>query len=153
MSKITPNRIVKLFLRFAIASAFLSAVLDRFGIWPEEQSAWGNWENFVSYTGQLLPWLPDFAVNFMAIIATAAEVVFSILLLSGYKVGLTAKLSGFLLLSFAFAMSISLGIKASLDYSVFTASSSAFALWLIDKEGQKELLNDYGIETPTQEFP
>jgi hypothetical protein len=37
---------LKLSLRFAVGFGFLSAVADRFGMWPKEISAWGNWEDF-----------------------------------------------------------------------------------------------------------
>ncbi|WP_411031478.1 DoxX family protein [Spongiimicrobium sp. 3-5] len=116
------------FLRFSISIAFLSAVLDRFGVWPKEISAWGNWESFVSYTGILSPWAPESVVPILAGIATAAEVVLAILLLVGYKLDLAAKASGILLLLFGLSMVFTVGIKAPLDYSVFTAAAAAFAI-------------------------
>lgn len=39
-------KIVKLFLRLSIAAGFLSATIDRFGMWDEDISVWGNWELF-----------------------------------------------------------------------------------------------------------
>ncbi len=51
-------KIVKLFLRLAISIGFLSAVADRIGMWPKEVSAWGNWDNFLSYTQLINPWIP-----------------------------------------------------------------------------------------------
>ena len=38
---------IKIFLRIAIATGFLSAVADRFGFWNKEVSAWGNWLNIL----------------------------------------------------------------------------------------------------------
>lgn len=119
---------IKLFLRLAISSAFLSAVADRFGLWPAEISVWGNWENFVAYTAVINPWFPESLVSIAAIIATAAEVLFALFLLIGYKTELFAKLSGILLLVFALSMTFSSGIKGAFDFSVFTASAAAFAL-------------------------
>lgn len=118
----------KLFLRLAIAAGFLSAVADRFGLWPQAQSLWGNWNNFVNYTQTLNPWLPGKMVSILAIIVTVLEIAFAIFLLIGFKTSLFAKLSGFMLLLFALAMTYSLGIKAPLDYSVYIASGAAFAL-------------------------
>jgi thiosulfate dehydrogenase (quinone) large subunit len=119
---------IKLFLRFALSVSFLSAVADRFGWWPAKISVWGNWENFVAYTQVINPWLPEVLVSPAAIVATAAEVLFPVCLLVGFKTELVAKLSGILLLSFALAMAFSTGIKGAFDYSVFTASAAAFAL-------------------------
>ena len=56
----------------------------------------------------------------------------------GFKTELFAKLSGFLLLLFALAMTFSSGIKGPLDFSVFSASAAAFALSLM-KEKKLEL--------------
>ena len=64
-------------------------------------------------------------------IATFAETIFAILLLTKYKTRVVAQLSGFLLLSFALSMTFSNSIKAPLDYSVFAASAGAFALSVI----------------------
>ncbi|MBX2914061.1 MAG: DoxX family membrane protein [Cyclobacteriaceae bacterium] len=119
---------IKLFLRLALSLSFLSAVADRFGLWPAQISVWGNWENFVAYTQVINPWLPEAMVSPAAIVATAAEVIFPVCLLVGFKTELVAKLSGILLLIFALAMAFSTGIKGAFDYSVFTASAAAFAL-------------------------
>lgn len=122
---------IKLFLRLAISIGFLSAVADRFGMWPKNVSAWGNWQSFVEYTYVINPWFPEAFVPTLAIIATAAEVLFAIFLLIGFKTELFAKLSGILLLIFALSMTFSIGIKAPFDYSVYSASAAAFALSLM----------------------
>lgn len=119
---------IKLFLRLSLSAGFLSAVADRFGFWAKEQSAWGNWDAFVAYTKELVPFLPDSLVLIAAILATAAEIIFPVFLIIGYKTELFAKLSGCLLLLFGLSMVFSIGVKAPLDYSVFTASAAAFAL-------------------------
>ncbi|WP_223275962.1 hypothetical protein [Algoriphagus aquimarinus] len=51
-------KLIKLFLRLAISLSFLSAVADRFGMWPAEISVWGNWQNFVDYSAVINPWMP-----------------------------------------------------------------------------------------------
>jgi uncharacterized membrane protein YphA (DoxX/SURF4 family) len=125
---------VKLFLRFALAAGFLSAVADRFGIWSKEVSVWGNWNSFLDYTRVINPWLPDSLIPAVGIAATAAEIVFSILLLIGFKTEFTAKLSGILLLLFGLSMTLSTGIKGAFDYSVFSASAAAFALSIMNEK-------------------
>lgn len=122
------NKAIKLFLRLAIAAGFLSAVVDRFGLWPNDVSAWGNWDNFVKYTATINPWIPSSAIPALAITATAAEVVFALCLIIGLKTKLFAFLSGILLLIFALSMTFSIGIKPVFDYSVFIGAAGAFAL-------------------------
>lgn len=125
------KRIIKVFLRLAIASAFLSAVADRFGIWGKSVSVWGTWGNFVDYTRLINPWIPDSLIPLTAIVATSAEIAFAFFLLVGLKTELFARLSGFLLLVFALSMTMSTGIKGAFDYSVFSASAAAFSLSLL----------------------
>jgi len=122
------SRIIKLFLRFAIATGFLSAVADRLGYWPKEMSAWGNWDSFMAYTELINPWIPSSVIPFAGTIASIAEVVFALCLIIGFKTELFAKLSGYLMLLFALAIAFSSGVKGALDYSVFAASAAAFAL-------------------------
>ncbi len=122
------TQVIKLFLRFSIAAGFLSAVADRFGLWSKDISVWGNWESFLQYTQMINPLLPQSIIPATGAIATIAEVVFALCLIVGFKTELTAKLSGFLLLLFALAMSFSTGIKGAFDYSVFAAAAGAFAL-------------------------
>ena len=131
-------KLIKLFLRISISVGFLSAVADRFGLWGQKNSVWGNWDNFLAYTKQLNPFIPESLISLVGIIATAAEIIFPVFLLVGFKTELFAKLSGYLLLVFALSMSFSIGIKGALDYSVFTASAAAFALGSI-KEKYLEL--------------
>ncbi len=132
------NRALKLFLRLAISLGFLSAVADRFGLWSDKVSAWGDWNSFLKYTGTINHWFPDSVFPFLAIVATAAELLFAICLLIGFKTEFFAKLSGTLLLIFALSMTFSIGIKPVFDYSVFIASGGAFALGLM-KEKYLEL--------------
>ncbi|NNK70193.1 MAG: DoxX family protein, partial [Flavobacteriaceae bacterium] len=122
------NKIIKLFLRLAIGFGFLSAVADRFGLWPAEVSAWGNWESFLEYTKLINPIVPETLIPVFGTVATAAEILFGISLVIGFKTELVAKLSGFLMLIFALAISFSTGIKGVFDYSVFAASAAAFGL-------------------------
>lgn len=122
------KKILKLFLRVALAGGFLSAVADRFGLWPSKLAIWGNWNAFLEYTQVLLPWAPAGLIPTIGTIATAAEIIFAVFLLLGFKTEVFAKLSGVLLLLFAVAMTFSTGIKGAFDFSVFSASAAAFAL-------------------------
>ena len=136
-------KIIKLFLRFGIGFGFLSAIADRFGLWPAEISAWGNWDSFLSYTKLINPFIPQMLIPAMGVIATAAELIFGICLIVGFRTELMAKLSGYLLLIFALAITFSSGVKGALDYSVFAASAAAFALSIMkDKYLELDLLID-----------
>jgi uncharacterized membrane protein YphA (DoxX/SURF4 family) len=120
-----------LFLRFALGISFLSAVADRFGLWGafgQPNVAWGNFARFVDYTGRLNWFLPATLIPALAVIATIAETLLGLLLLVGWQTRLTALLSGLLLMAFALTMTIALGVKAPLNFSVFSAAGGAFLL-------------------------
>jgi len=125
------QKYIKLFLRLSLAIGFLSAVADRLGLWHKEVATWGNWQNFLDYTQTLNPWFPSATIPTIGFIATALEVIFAICLIVGFKTSLFARLSGYLLLFFAFAMLLTTGIKGVFDYSVLTASAGAFTLSLL----------------------
>ncbi|WP_109097939.1 DoxX family protein [Aquimarina sp. AU58] len=125
---------VKLFLRVSIALGFLSAVADRFGWWPQESSAWGNWGSFIEYTKVLNPWVPNSLINAVGVVATVAEIVLAIFLIIGFKTSLSAKLSGTLIALFGITMCVTIGVKAPLDYSVFSAAAAGFGLSIIKEK-------------------
>jgi uncharacterized membrane protein YphA (DoxX/SURF4 family) len=119
------------FLRLSIAGGFLSAVADRFGIWGAlgtPNVAWGAWAPFVEYAAKLNWFAPAPIVSFLAWAATFGETVFAVGLIVGWQLRWFALGSGLLLLSFALTMTLALGIKAPLNYSVFAASAGAFFL-------------------------
>jgi uncharacterized membrane protein YphA (DoxX/SURF4 family) len=118
-------------LRLALGFSFLSAVADRFGLWGaygEPNVAWGNFARFVAYTGQLTWFVPKATIPIMAVAATCAETLLGILLVLGWQTRIAALSSGVLLLLFAVGMTGATGIKAPLDYSVFSAMGGAFLL-------------------------
>ena len=122
-----------LYLRLALASAFLSAVADRFGIWGDRGDpgvAWGDFDQFLTYTASLLPFLPEAGVAFVAWTATVFEVALSLALVVGFKVRAATAGSGLLLLAFALGMTLGDGPKAPLNASVLTASAGAFLLYV-----------------------
>src|SRR5215469_414272 len=119
------------FLRLALGISFLSAVADRFGLWGvygQPNVAWGNYARFVAYTAKLNWFLPAATIPVLAIISTAAETLFGFLLVLGWKTRITALLSGLLLSTFALTMAMASGVKAPLDFSVFSAAGGALLL-------------------------
>jgi len=123
------------FLRFALGISFLSAVADRFGLWGvygQPDVAWGNYARFVDYTAKLNWFLPAAMIPALAMTATAAETLFGLLLILGWKTRLVALLSGALLAIFALTMTVALGVKAPLNFSVFSAAGGALLLGASD---------------------
>lgn len=130
-SSTSVGRVAALYLRVALATAFLSAVADRFGLWGAPGSpgvAWGDFESFLAYTASLVPFLPRAGVVVLGWIVTAAEVILGAALLLGWKVRGAALASSVLLLGFALGMIIGDGVKAPFDASVLTASAGALLL-------------------------
>src|SRR6516162_7392269 len=124
-------RVAPLLLRLALAVTFLSAVADRFGMWgPPGTSgvSWGDWSQFVAYTAKVNSFLPAVLAPTLAVIATAAELVLGVALILGVFTRPAAWASTILLALFAGAMTLSFGIKAPLNYSVFVDLAAAFAL-------------------------
>jgi uncharacterized membrane protein YphA (DoxX/SURF4 family) len=74
------------FLRLALGVSFPSAVADRYGLWGvygQPNGSWGNYDRFVDYTAKLNWFLPAAMIPVLAIIATAAETLFGLLLALG----------------------------------------------------------------------
>jgi len=129
------TNLIQLFVRFAVATAFLSAIADRLGYWGAPGSnnvSWGNWENFVSYSNQLNFFVPQQFGLLLAISATVLEFVLAILLIIGYQTRRSAIIAGILLLLFATSMTFSLGIKSTFNYSVWIGASACFLLGTIE---------------------
>ena len=119
------------YLRLALGISFLSAVADRFGLWGvygQPNVAWGNYARFVAYTAKLNWFLPAATIPALGIISTAAEILFGLLLVLGWKTRTIALLSGVLLTTFALTMTMALGVKAPLDLSVFSSAGGALLL-------------------------
>lgn len=120
-----------LYLRLALGVGFLSAVADRFGLWGPPGKAlvsWGNFHNFLYYTGVLNPWFPASWIPSVGWLATICEAAFGIALILGLRTRLAALASGILTLIFALAMTFAVGIKSPLSYSVFVCSAGSFLL-------------------------
>jgi putative oxidoreductase len=128
------------FLRLALAAGFLSAVADRFGLWGPPGApnvAWGEWQPFVAYVAKLNWFAPKPVIPALAWAATSGEIVVASGLLIGWQLRWVALAGGLLLSSFAVTMTIALGIKAPLDFSVFGAAAGAFLLAAIRGESER----------------
>ena len=119
------------FLRYALGLGFLSAVADRFGLWGafgQPNVEWGTFTRFLEYTHTLNWYVPARLIPPLGVIATVAETLFGLLLLVGWHTRVIARLSGLLLLSFGLAMTLALGVKAPLNFAVFTGVGGAWLL-------------------------
>jgi len=82
------SALAAIFLRVALAAGFLSAVADRFGLWGPAGTrgvAWGGFDPFLAYTGQLLWYLPAGLVPAAGWVATVLEVALAVGLLAGVQ--------------------------------------------------------------------
>jgi uncharacterized membrane protein YphA (DoxX/SURF4 family) len=125
------NRIAPLLLRLALGVTLLSAVADRFGIWGPPGAAtvaWGDWTHFVAYTAKVNSFLPVALAPVLAISATAAEALLGITLILGIFRRPVAFASAALFALFAGAMTLSFGVKAPLNFSVFVDFAAALLL-------------------------
>ncbi len=121
-------------VRIALATAFLSAVADRFGFWGRPGApgvSWGNLANYNAYVAQLNWLVPRALIPLVGWTATIAEIALALALLVGWRLRWSALLSAILLLLFGLTMAVALGPKAPLSYSVFSAASAAFLLFAV----------------------
>jgi uncharacterized membrane protein YphA (DoxX/SURF4 family) len=121
----------RLILRWALGVTLLSAVADRFGIWGAPGAtnvAWGDWSHFVAYTAKVNSFVPQGLAPVSAVMATAAETVLGIALILGVFPRLVAWAATALFGLFAVTMTVSFGIKAPLNFSVFVDAAAAFVL-------------------------
>jgi len=120
-----------LLLRMGLGLGFLSAVADRLGLWGafgQPNVEWGNFSRFLEYTHTLNWYLPTEMIPALGVIATAAEILFGLLLVFGWHTRVAALLSGLLLLMFGTSMTLALGIKAPLNFAVLTGIGGALLL-------------------------
>ncbi|MEV6488667.1 hypothetical protein AB0M20_08530 [Actinoplanes sp. NPDC051633] len=108
-----PRRLVRMLGRLAavlLALDFAGAVADRFGLFGTEGASWGSWDAFVSYTGRLLPFVPDSLVGVAAASATAGEIALAIWLVSGRQRRWAGKAAAGLLTVYLVAMGLAIGL-------------------------------------------
>jgi thiosulfate dehydrogenase (quinone) large subunit len=128
---LTTSRNASLYLRIALAAAFLTSVTDRLGIWVPPGTmnvAWGDMALFMAYAAKLNPWFPNGMIPVVAWFVTVAETLLVRALLLGFHARVSAQLSGWILLAFAIGITAGTGIKPALNASVFSASAGAFLL-------------------------
>lgn len=128
------RRLGLLYARFALGIAFLSGIADRFGLYTGRNVGYGNFAGFLRYTAKVNSFMPASTIPFLGWSATFFEFVFGVLLVLGLWTRWVALGSAALLLLFGTAMAISFGIKAPLDYSVFSASACAVLLALYEEK-------------------
>ena len=138
----TSFRFSSVYLRVAIAAAYLWEVADRLGVLGahgQPHVGWGDWSHFMAFARQVMGFLPAAWVPALAVAATLGEAIFGLLLLLGWFTRLAAIGSGVLSLCFALSMAVSFGIDSPLGYSVFALSAGSFLLadlpyyvWSID---------------------
>lgn len=121
------ERWVLAFTRISLGAAFLSGIASRFGWWGPGVG-YGGFRNFVKYTAEVNSFMPAGTIPFLAWSATAAELVLGVALVIGVWQRWTALASAVLLALFGIAMTISMGIKSPLDYSVFSACGAALLI-------------------------
>ena len=122
-------------LRFGLGLGFLSAVADRFGVWGPfggRNVEWGNYSRFLDYTQTLNAFWPTSLIPTLGAVATGAEILLGLLILTGWQTRIAARLSGALLIVFATTMTISLGVKSVLNYAVLTGIGGSFMLATCD---------------------
>lgn len=90
--------------------------------------AWGDMAHFMAYAAKLNPWFPIRVISVVGWFVTVAETVLALALLLGFHTRMSARLSGWLLLTFGIGMTTGTGIKSALNASVFSASAGAFLL-------------------------
>ncbi|MGW0159396.1 DoxX family membrane protein [Mycobacterium sp. NPDC003323] len=124
-------RAATVFARLALASAFLSAVADRFGLWGPAGTphvAWGHFDAFVDTVAVFAPYLPDPLVPAAAWAATIVEVLLAVALLLGVALRWTAAASAATLMVFGLSMLFFWGAETPFSASVFTAAAAAALL-------------------------
>jgi len=139
-------KVPQMLLRVALGIGFLTTVADRLGLFPAgaRNIEWGAWDKFIDYTGTLMPFLDRPAVNVMGGLATFFETAIGILLIIGFKTRYVAIASCALTFIFAFAMTLFLGIKAPINFAVFSTCTGSLLLstmpaysWSLDNAGSK----------------
>jgi uncharacterized membrane protein YphA (DoxX/SURF4 family) len=126
------RRFAILLTRFGLASAYLSAVADRFGVWGRHGTpnvTWGDFQHFVAQVATLLPWAPKSIVPVLAWIASVLEAALGLGLLIGVRTKTMAIGSAFLLIVFGLSMTFSAGgVHSALASSVFSAAGASLLL-------------------------
>jgi uncharacterized membrane protein YphA (DoxX/SURF4 family) len=120
-----------IYMRLALSAGFLGAVTDRLGMWGpygRPNVAWGDMQNFVTYTAKLNPWFPRGMIPFVGSVITVIETALGISLLIGFRTRRAAQVSGGLVTAFGIGMTVGTGLKSALNASVFAFAGGAWLL-------------------------
>jgi uncharacterized membrane protein YphA (DoxX/SURF4 family) len=90
--------------------------------------SWGDWSHFVQFVAFLNWFLPKMVIPSLAVLETITELTIGVSLLLGVYQRVVAWSSVALLTSFALTMTFAVGIKAPVDYGVFSAITAALLL-------------------------
>jgi putative oxidoreductase len=124
-----------------------------------EQRTWLGeiFSHFTVYTAQVNAFLPEALAPTLAVLATIGEACFGIALIFGIWTRAAATGSACLFAIFGIAMTISFGVKRSLDYSVFTDCAAALFLagipyyrWSVDSLFCAATTKRPGVGSPSQ---
>ncbi|WP_158559237.1 DoxX family protein [Deminuibacter soli] len=150
------SALAQLYLRLALGTGFTVLALDRVGVWGhygDTYVSWGDWHHFSAYAHQVMGFLPYSIAEVLAVLASVAELVFGVLLLTGFHTRKAAMGSALLTFCFSVSMAISFGITSPINYSVFTVSAASFLLagipeykWSIDQFLLKHRLQHESIQ-------
>lgn len=130
----TDDRLLRasmVFVRVALAVAFISSIADRFGLWGPHGAAtvaWGDWPHFVRFVALLNFYAPAQLVPAISVVDTVIEAVLAVALLLGLFVRFTALSSAVLLAIYTVTMALALGPETPLNYGVPTAVAAALLL-------------------------
>jgi uncharacterized membrane protein YphA (DoxX/SURF4 family) len=123
-----------LVIRIFLAYEFGTAVADRLGWFgpPGSGVSWGDFAHFVAYTHRVNAFLPASFAFPLAVLATIAEITFTITLLLGIRTRLACLGTALLLLLFASAMTASGMVRGQFYYAVFMLAAGAWYMSAID---------------------
>ena len=123
-------------VRVVMATEFLLAVADRFGIFGPAGSpgtSWGDFTHFVAYTRTMTTFLPAGLASPLAVLATVAEIALGVALLLGVRLRLAALGSAILLAVYAVCMIITLPVAEQFHYTVFVLAACMLTLATLDR--------------------
>jgi putative oxidoreductase len=126
----------QLILRIASGFSFFYYGCDRLGFWGkygQSNVSWGDWSHFMDYASKVMGFLPYSVAQICAAISTAAEAIFGLMLLVGFKTKWAALGIFFLAGFYGICMTISFGVFVPLSYSVFTFSAAGLLLSCVDR--------------------
>lgn len=148
-------------IRALMASDFLLAVADRFGVLGPPGTPGvvsGDFAHFIDYTRSVASFAPESFGPILAVLATIAELTFATVLLLGIRLPLAAFGAALLLATYATSMTISLPPAEQFHYNVFVLSAGMLTLATLNrspltKDGALSHLRRPWLRTPPKPTP